>query len=480
MFSKNKLLEGWRQIWPRWTPPRRGAARDGARPTHQHPGSWWLGLAIGVTTVAIASIAQNPGQDTLVDTQAILSAQTGNIITVPELISGPVASIAPASPFRPKTRTANESAIEPLQTRKRITVKRRDTLLHILQRQGLPPRDIKAILQSRVGAFRHLVPGKKLTLTMAVDGSLQTLSYEKSATESLQLTRSGDRFSLVTTKTPLETRVRQVAGNIQNSLFVDGGKAGLADPVIMNLAEIFGWDIDFALDLRRGDRFAVVYEEKFARERKVANGRILAAEFVNQGKVFRVIAHEDARGNTRYYTQDGHSVRRTFLRSPVKFSRISSRFTRKRYHPVLKRWRAHKGVDYSAARGTPIRATASGRLDFRGRKGGYGKTVAIRHGGAYSTLYAHLSRFKRGIRQGSRVRQGQIIGYVGSTGLATGPHLHYEFRVNGVHRNPLTYKFPKAQAIQTDYRPAFTILARHWGQVLDQLGNKTRVAHRQP
>jgi len=430
--------------------------------------------------VAIASITRNPGQETLVDTPASLSVQTGDIITTPESISGPVASTVPTLPLRPETHAANESAIEALQTRKRVTVRRRDTLLHILQRQGLPPRDIKAILISRVGAFRYLIPGKKLTLTIAVDGSLQALGYEKSATESLQLTRSGDRFSLVTTKTPLVTRIRQVTGNIQTSLFIDGGKAGLADPVIMNLAEVFGWDIDFALDLRRGDRFAVVYEEKYARERKVANGRILAAEFVNQGKVFRVIAHEDAQGSTRYYTQDGHSVRRTFLRSPVKFSRISSRFTHKRYHPVLKRWRAHKGVDYSAARGTPIRATASGRLDFRGRKGGYGKTVAIRHGGAYSTLYAHLSRFKRGIRQGSRVKQGQVIGYVGSTGLATGPHLHYEFRVNGVHRNPLTYKFPKAQAIQANYRPAFTILAQHWGQVLDQLGNRTRVAQRQP
>jgi murein DD-endopeptidase MepM/ murein hydrolase activator NlpD len=221
--------------------------------------------------------------------------------------------------------------------------------------------------------------------------------------------------------------------------------------VIMDLVSIFGWDIDFSLDIRRGDRFGIVYEELYKDDVKIRNGRILSAEFINNGKTYRAVYYTDPSGNSDYYAPDGRSMRKAFLRSPVKFSRISSRFSNKRWHPVLSKWRSHKGVDYAAARGTPVRASGDGKITFAGRKGGYGRLVVIRHGGRYTTAYGHLHRYAKGARSGKKVKQGQIIGYVGSSGLATGPHLHYEFRVNGVHRNPLTVKLPEAQPVNTTY-----------------------------
>jgi murein DD-endopeptidase MepM/ murein hydrolase activator NlpD len=225
----------------------------------------------------------------------------------------------------------------------------------------------------------------------------------------------------------------------------------------MELAGIFGWDIDFALDIREGDQFAVLYEGLYLDGERIGTGNILAAEFTNQGKLYRAVRYTDARGHTDYYAPDGHSMRKTFLRTPVSFTRISSRFNSGRKHPILNRIRAHKGVDYAAATGTPVKATGNGKIVLRGKKGGYGNTVVIQHGSSYSTLYAHLNNFARGKTVGSRVQQGEIIGYVGSTGLATGPHLHYEFRVNGVHRNPLTVKLPDAAPLPKKFREDFKL-----------------------
>ena len=219
----------------------------------------------------------------------------------------------------------------------------------------------------------------------------------------------------------------------------------------MDLVAIFGWDIDFSLDIRQGDSFGIVYEELYKDGVKIRNGRILSAKFVNDGKAYKAVYYTDPSGNSDYYAPDGKSMRKAFLRSPVKFSRISSRFSNKRWHPVLSKWRSHKGVDYAAARGTPVRASGDGKISFAGRKGGYGRLVVISHGGRYTTAYGHLHRYAKGARSGRKVKQGQIIGYVGSSGLATGPHLHYEFRVNGVHRNPLTVKLPEAKPVNTAY-----------------------------
>ena len=240
----------------------------------------------------------------------------------------------------------------------------------------------------------------------------------------------------------------------------------MSEGLILRLVEIFGWDIDFAQQISRGDSFGVIHEEKFHRGQKIADGAILAAEFVNQGKVYRAAAWRDAGGRVEYYTPEGLSLRRPFLRAPVEFSRISSRFS-SRLHPIHKTWRAHTGVDYAAPSGTPVRATSAGRVTALGWNGGYGRAITIRHGGTYSTLYGHLSRFHSGVRIGGLVEQGQVIGYVGSTGLATGPHLHYELLVNGAYQNPLTFKFPAAAPIPAEHKPDFLRAAGRLSARLD-------------
>jgi murein DD-endopeptidase MepM/ murein hydrolase activator NlpD len=244
-------------------------------------------------------------------------------------------------------------------------------------------------------------------------------------------------------------------GTIESSLFEAAADADIPEDVIMNLVGIFGWDIDFSLDIRRGDRFGIVYEELYRDDVKIRSGRILAARFINNGKTYRAVLYTDPEGNSDYYSPDGKSMRKAFLRSPVEFSRISSRFSNKRWHPILSKWRSHKGVDYAAPRGTPVKAAGDGKVIHVGTQGGYGRLVVIRHGGRYTTAYGHLNGYARGIRVGAKVKQGQIIGYVGSSGLATGPHLHYEFRVNGVHRNPLTVKLPEAEPVQPSYLADF-------------------------
>ena len=235
----------------------------------------------------------------------------------------------------------------------------------------------------------------------------------------------------------------------------------------MNLAGIFAWDIDFVLDIRQGDQFSVIFEEFWRDGARVAEGEILAAEFVNQGERYRALRYEVPDGRVDYFTPDGRSVRKAFVRAPLAFSRISSNFNPRRRHPKLNTIRAHKGVDYAAPTGTPVKAAGDGKIIFRGRKGGYGNTVIVQHGGNITTLYAHLSRFSKR-RNGSRVGQGQVIGYVGATGLATGPHLHYEYRRHGVHLNPRTVKLPDAEPLAADLRADFDAHARSLLQQLDR------------
>jgi murein DD-endopeptidase MepM/ murein hydrolase activator NlpD len=234
-------------------------------------------------------------------------------------------------------------------------------------------------------------------------------------------------------------------------LFVDGQEAGLPDRTIMELTDIFGWDVDFALDLREGDTFSVIYEEIYKNGEKIKNGRILAAEFVNQGRKLRAVYYEGKDGVEGYFSDKGDAMRKAFLRTPVNFTRITSRFSLARAHPILNTIRAHKGVDYAAPTGTPVRATADGKIAFVGQQMGYGNVVVMQHGDTYSTLYGHMSRFAGGVATGKHVRQGQTIGYVGQTGLATGPHLHYEFRINGVHRDPLAVKLPNSIPLDKRY-----------------------------
>jgi len=358
-----------------------------------------------------------------------------------------------------------------------IKVKSGDSMARIFKRAGLPASELHAILQSgsKAKKLRNIHPGQKMRFATGPDDRLKQLEYKINEVTTLVIKREQNTYQSRLNTRRYETRVTHAAGTIHHSLFLAGMEAGLTDSMTMDLAGIFGWDIDFALDIRSGDHFVVVYEEKYLDGRKVRNGNILAAEFVNNNKTYRSIRYTDANGNTGFYDTKGRSMRKAFLRTPVDFSRISSRFSSGRRHPVLNRIRAHKGVDYAASRGTPIRATGDGKIIYRGRKGGYGKAVVIRHGSRYTTLYAHMNNYNRKARLGSRVKQGQVIGYVGSSGLATGPHLHYEFRLNGVHRNPLTVRLPKSASLAKKFMADFKHQADPLLSRLDTL-NRTLLA----
>jgi len=337
-------------------------------------------------------------------------------------------------------------------------VKSGDSLSKIFPRLGLSASLLHRIVNSSKEAkqLANIRPGEILKVHLDADNAFLGLIHQRSRIRSLQILPEGDGFKTRSIERGLETRIAQTSGTITNSLYRGAQRAGLSNELTMELANIFGWDIDFALEIRAGDHFSLIYEEEFLDGEKYGSGAILAAEFVNRGNVFRAVRYDDGDGNVSYYSPDGHSMRKAFLRAPVDFRRISSRFTKARWHPVLSKKRPHRGVDYAAATGTPIKASGDGRIIFRGKKGGYGNAVIIKHGSQYTTLYGHLSKFNRKAKQGSRVRQGQVIGYVGKTGLATGPHLHYEFRVNGVHRNPLTIKLPAAAPIDKKFRQDFT------------------------
>ncbi len=337
-----------------------------------------------------------------------------------------------------------------------VTVKEGDNMSLIFDRLNLSPQQLHAVLEADKDEhyLRLLRPKQTLQFQIA-NNELKALRYQLSATKSFDIIRDKEGFSSQLQEKPVETRLTHATGEISSSLFLAGQEAGLSDNLIMELVNIFGWDVDFALDIRAGDTFSLLYEEQYLDGEKLRDGKILAADFTNRGESYRAVLFTDPKGNSQYYSEDGTSMRKAFLRSPVDFRRISSTFQRERHHPVLGKKRPHRGVDYAAATGTPIKAAGDGKVIFRGKKSGYGNTVMLQHGGKYTTLYAHMSKFRKGVVNGSRVKQGQTIGYVGMSGLATGPHLHYEFRVNGTHRNPLTVKFPDAAPIPADYKSAF-------------------------
>ncbi len=374
-------------------------------------------------------------------------------------------------PEQPEPEVAAEST--PAWERfawKEIEVRSGDTLAAIFDRAGLKPSTTHEVanLNDQTRQLRRIRPGQKIALLIDDQQQLIQLKYMPSLTQTLVIKRQADqKLQSELLNHPLDAVPVFKSGVIESSLFEAAAVSGIPENIIMEMANIFGWDIDFALDIRKGDRFAVVYNELYKEGTRVRSGKILAAEFVNRGKVYRALYYTDPKGNSGYFTPDGKSMRKAFLRSPVKFSRISSRFTGKRWHPVLGKWRSHKGVDYAAARGTPVRASGDGKVIKAMRSKSYGNVVFLQHGGRYTTVYAHMKGFARGIRKGKRVKQGQVIGYVGSTGYATGPHLHYEFRVNGVHRNPLTIKLPAAAPINPAYREDFRKQTRSQLALLD-------------
>ncbi|MDP2135800.1 MAG: peptidoglycan DD-metalloendopeptidase family protein [Sulfuritalea sp.] len=346
-------------------------------------------------------------------------------------------------------------------------VQRGDTVMELLQRLGVDDPAAVGFLKGNATAqslFRQLSPGKNLTATTGPQGQLQTLVFPLNGGKDQALVverradAARDQFSASEQILPLETQVVMRTAEIRYSLFGASDAAGIPDSVATQLADIFGGDIDFHRDLRKGDRFAVIYESINYLGRTVRSGRILAAEFVNNGKTYRAAWFADPTGSQYsggYYTADGKNIRKAFLRSPLEFSRITSGFTAARFHPVLQKWRAHKGVDYGAPTGTRVKATGDGIVEFVGVQGGYGKVVILRHQNRFTTLYGHLSGFAAGLRKGNRIGQGDVIGFVGATGLASGPHLHYEFRVNNVHQNPLAMALPSAPPLMPQQLDVF-------------------------
>ncbi len=329
-----------------------------------------------------------------------------------------------------------------------VVIKRNDTLDRIFRQNKLSIADLARLrnLTDVREALDFLRPGDALTISHR-DGEVQRLVRKLNDVQTLTVARQPEGFTARVLENPLESTVERRQGSITSSLFLAAGEAGLSDQTTMVLANIFGWDIDFVLDIRSGDAFTVVYEKLWQDGELLRDGNILAAEFVNNGRTFRAVRYERADGAAEYFTPEGRSMRKAFLRAPLEFSRVSSNFNPNRRHPILNTIRAHKGVDYAAPHGTPVRAAGDGRVQSRGWNGGYGNAIILEHGGGITTLYGHLSKFARGLKQGQRVKQGELIGYVGKTGLASGPHLHYEYRLNGVHRNPRTVKLPDADPI---------------------------------
>ncbi len=355
-----------------------------------------------------------------------------------------------------------DGLIDELTNQETVTVKEfkvasGDTLSLIFDKAGIPAQTMYRLLESKEHKrlLRAIQPGETMKFITSNQGDLEKFEYVLSPvlTESFSFTQEGVLRNTLTREPELVTRYAETI--IDSSLFLSAKNAGLSEQLTMEMAQIFAWDIDFALDIRKGDRFSLIYQEKYLDGEKLGYGPILAATFINNGNDFTAIRYTNSEGETGFYSPDGHSMRKAFLRTPLDYARISSHFNPKRKHPILNKIRAHKGTDYAAPSGTPIKAAGDGKVTFAGVKGGYGKTIVLQHGQTYSTLYAHMRNFHKSIRKGKTVKQGQIIGYVGNTGLSTGPHLHYEFRVNGVHRNPVTVKLPDAQPVPEKYREDF-------------------------
>ena len=428
---------------------------DTSRNTSPYPRSHLL-AASGIAALLSLTLLVFPSSQVEAK-KALLSFDVQSPATLESEDAG---AIDPVTEETPEAESADERSIAtiPENPRERtITVTSGDTLSSIFAKADLPAETLHELLENNRKAreLTQIKHGQIFNITRDDKGELESLSTRLNSLESVQVTRTDKGFSVKHEMIKPATRQAYARGTIDSSLFLATKRAGLPHTLALELSNIFGYDIDFALDLRDGDEFEVLYEEQVVDGKTVGTGNILAARFANQGKTYSAVRFTNSQGSVSYYRADGSSMRKAFIRTPVDFARISSRFSNGRLHPVLNKLRAHKGVDYAAPRGTPIKATGDGKVILAGRKGGYGNTIVIQHGQRYRTLYAHLNGFAKGIRSGSQVKQGQLIGYVGTTGLSTGPHLHYEFQVNGVHVDPLGQKLPMADPIAGAERKRF-------------------------
>jgi len=385
-----------------------------------------------------------------------------------EIAQSFVPGIAYPIPLEIETQVDNVT-LAPLSETRTYTVKSGDSLGKIFAKQGFSAATTYHVSRAGTDAkiLTKIMPGDVLQLSVDPRGKLDQLTYQINETSTLIVQRKTDSdYTSNIVEAETYSKYSFAQGTITSSFWSAGTKAGLSDNKIMQLADIFGWDIDFAMEIRNGDTFNVVYEELFVNGDYIGEGNIVAAEFVNQGEVFRAIRYTDG----SYYSDSGRSMRKSFLRAPVNFRYISSNFTKKRFHPVQKRWKAHRGVDYAAPTGTPVVAAGKGRVIKSTYDRFNGHHVFIQHGDRYVTKYLHFS--KRKVKKGDTVKQGQVIGLLGATGLASGPHLHYEFLVDGVHQNPRTVKLPKADPIDKAEKASFMALAE---TRIEQLNNNKRI-----
>jgi murein DD-endopeptidase MepM/ murein hydrolase activator NlpD len=397
------------------------SARHAASPAKGLSAPQWTGVAV-LCLCGVAAFGLAPNT-TL---EAVPTRDVTRALPMPSLVASPDAGVA---------RYWREERIQ-----------RGDTIGSVLSRLGIDDPAAMNFLRTDAAArpLYQLRPGKPLRVETDDEGRLLQLRFTTAAGDLLGIARDGDQLVARTAMAPVEVRWGMASGEIRSSLFGAADAVGMPDAVTMQLADIFSGDIDFYKDIKRGDRFTVVYETRHLDGETLSTGRIVAAEFVNAGKSYRAFLWRGADGGDAYYTGEGAPLRKAFLRSPMEFSRITSGFSVSRLHPILQVARAHRGVDYAAPAGTPVRAVGNGKVVLAGRQAGFGNVVQLQHQGAFSTLYAHLSRFAAGVKQGGRVSQGDVIGYVGQTGIATGPHLHYEFRVAQQQRRSVGRSGPDA------------------------------------
>ena len=402
---------------------------------------------------------------------ALVARTADSLASIPERLHAP----AVERPYPlPDLATTDEISLERLDAAwLEHRIRPGESFFLAMRAMGFGPQTVQSVMDAgkQARSLLDLKPGQVLRANKA-DGELQALDLEIDPVNRLEVRRDAGGYSAEIYTRPTQTVQGQATGTIDSSLYLSAQRAGLSDRLILELAEMFGWDIDFTQDIQPGDRFSVVYNEITLDGEKLRDGDILAAEFVHRGKVLRAVRYVDPDGRTAIYKPDGSSMRKAFTRNPLPVTRITSRFNPNRLHPIFKTVRPHRGVDYGAPTGTPVQVTGDGVVAFAGRQGGYGNVVIVDHGRGNRTLYGHLSRLAPRMRGGQRVDQGQVIGYVGATGWATGPHLHYEFQVNGQAKDPLRVALPNAQSLPDAYRRHFLTQTADWVAQLDALGSR--------
>ncbi len=427
-------------------------------------------IGLGLASFVVAKFQDDATEDRF-STDAILSE-------IPEQpLAGPIpASNAAELPL--VAEIAPAPGPEPMLRDLVHEVRPGDSAARIFTSLEIPQRELKLLERTKPHGEKlaDIHPGHLFTFTVNSNHEIIKLTYAPGPLEKLAFERAGDGFIGREVQRDPEIQTAYKHATIESSLFVASQRAGLDDSLTMRLAQIFQWDIDFVLDIRKGDEFYVLFEERYLDNEFIGYGNILAAEFINQNDSYRAVRYQGSDGRNGYFNPEGRNMRKAFLRAPVEFSRISSNFNLRRKHPLYKRTMPHRGIDYAAPTGTPILASGDGRVQSASKNSANGNYIVIQHGEEFTTKYLHLSRFARGVRKGARVEQGDIIGYVGSTGWATGPHLHYEFLVNGVHRNPRTVKLPDAKPVNEAELANFTNSTTPYFGLLDDYKQQIQLA----